>query len=403
MSALGGYRSDLFFTPIDVNESRPTGTIGRQRWSSTVGVVLDSVEIQGFRSLREVELSLGSVNLLIGPNGAGKSNLIGAFSMLGAMVRGDTSTYVARAGGARALIHRGEQPSDSISFELAFHQSEPHLVNSYRAILEPANDDAMFFANESVSFRDSQRYKDPYEVNLGRGHRESALGDGWLDPVPRWVRDTMTDWVPFHFHDTSRTSPMKAKGRVDDNDRLRPDGGNLAAVLLQLRESDPAKYEQIREMVRQVAPFFDDFNLKPDRRNDETIQLEWKQRNTPGYFNASDLSDGTLRFIALATLLRHPRSPSLVLIDEPELGLHPYAIRQLSELITTCDSQVLVSTQSVTLLDQLPLEYVVVANNLDGETTFARPDPEFLDAWLNEYSVGELWQKNLLGGRPVQR
>lgn len=375
-------------------------TSSAQFTGSRVGLVLDQVNISGFRSLRHVDLRLGQLNVLIGQNGAGKSNLIGAFSMLGAMLRGELRSYVAKAGGYQALLYRGEQPATSLSFDLQFHESAPHLVNSYQATLEPSDDQGLFFSREVAAFHDTDQYAVPYGEYLGVGQRESTLASDHVEGVARWVRDVMKQWIPFHFHDTSRDSAMKSLGPIDDNRQLRVDGANLAAVLYLLRETQPVQYRQIRDTVRNVAPFFDDFHLRPDPFNTSNIQLEWQQRDTSGYFNAHALSDGTLRYIALATLLLKPDPPSLILIDEPELGLHPYAIHLLAGLLQSCSSQVIVSTQSVTVLDQMPIESVVIAENDHEGTSLSKPDPEALTNWLAEYSLSELWQKNLLGGQP---
>lgn len=214
----------------------------------------------------------------------------------------------------------------------------------------------------------------------------------------------MSNWATFHFHDTSRTAAVKRKQPVGDSAALRTDAGNLAPFLFALRESDRAHYDRIVDAVRMVAPFFRDFSLRPDRAQPDVIQLEWIHTSTDSYFNAQSLSDGTLRYMCLATLLLQPDPPSLVVIDEPELGLHPAAITQLAEMFRAAAAtghQVIASTQSVTLLNHLALDDVVIAEQRGGETTLERPDVDRLDQWIEEeYAVGELWEKNLLGGRP---
>jgi predicted ATPase len=197
---------------------------------------------------------------------------------------------------------------------------------------------------------------------------------------------------------------MRKTAKVDDNEFLRVDGSNLAAFLYYLREEHEASYSLIQRTVQRVAPFFDDFQLRPQRKP-ETIKLEWKHRNSDQYFDASSLSDGTLRFIALATLFLQPVDyrPSVMLVDEPELGLHPYAIEMLASLIRQAskETQVIVSTQSSLLLDHFDPENVLVATRVAGGTEIARLDPASLAEWLKEYSLGQLWEKNEFGGRPV--
>lgn len=208
----------------------------------------------------------------------------------------------------------------------------------------------------------------------------------------------------YHFHDTSRTAPVKQSGSTADNLMLRSDAANLAALLTKLKTSgidqDAVAYRRIVSVVNQVAPFFDDFVLVPDGH--DSIRLRWREINTEGVFSAHQMSDGTLRFICLATLLLSPALPRLVVLDEPELGLHPSAIVQLAELLRSAStrSQVLVATQSVTLLNQFEPDDLVIVERSDAGTVLRRLNSESLEAWLAEYSIGELWEKNIIGGRP---
>jgi predicted ATPase len=204
----------------------------------------------------------------------------------------------------------------------------------------------------------------------------------------------------FHFHDTSRNAPVKQFTTTADNLALRNDAGNLAAVLLSLRDTETTAYRRIIGAVRQAAPFFRDLVLQPE--NNDRIRLRWRQAGSDAVFSANQMSDGTLRFICLATLLLQPELPSLVVLDEPELGLRPFAIVQLADLLRQAStrSQVLFATQSVTLISQFDLADLIVAERRNGASEFHRPDPEPLAQWLAEYSLGELWEKNLLGGRP---
>jgi predicted ATPase len=155
--------------------------------------------------------------------------------------------------------------------------------------------------------------------------------------------------------------------------------------------------------VRLVAPFFDNFQLRPDPFNTDRIRLEWAQQGSDAYFGPDALSDGTIRFICIATLLLQPDPPSLILLDEPELGLHPYAIGQVTEMLQASQQQIIVATQSVTLLDKMQIEDVLITEQHDGTSVLIRPSLETLETWLGEYGLGEMWEKNLMGGRPVQQ
>jgi predicted ATPase len=360
------------------------------------GPTLDKIEIQGYKSIAECDLRLGPLNVLVGPNGAGKSNFISALGLLGALVNGDLQLFVGRAGGASTLLHGGPKRTAVLTLKTHFDS------NGYEARLLPSAGDELVFGREVCQFQ-GEGYERPYDVSLGSGHRESRLRDAAQEPgVARYCLEAMESWQVFHFHDTSAAAGVKQKQPLGDDAKLRPDAANLAPFLYRLRTSQPAHYERIRDAIRLVAPFFDDFRLQPDRVNPERIQLEWAQVGSDGYFNAHALSDGTLRYMCLATLLLQPDQPSVIIVDEPELGLHPYAITQLVDMFRSMSAahQVIVSTQSVTLLNQLDPEDVIITEQREGASSFDRPDWKSLRSWLDDYALGELWEKNVLGGRP---
>jgi predicted ATPase len=341
---------------------------------------LDYVTIKGFKSIASLEkLELRPINIIIGPNGSGKSNFIGAFSFLHAIREGRLQDYVTAAGGAERILHFGSKTTKEISFYLSFVGQ----VNQYEL-------------------------PRPYSTAISPRQRrlESGISNPDLDGTAKWVRDRLGGWRLYHVHDTSSSSPMRKTAKVDDNEFLRSDGSNLAAFLYYLHEKHPESYGLIRRTIQRVAPFFDDFRLRPLKLKQDDIKLEWRHRSSDQYFDASSLSDGTLRFVVLATLFLQPENyrPSAILVDEPELGLHPYAIGMLASLIrqASTDTQVIVSSQSSLLLDHFQPEDVLVANRVEGGTEITRPDSAQLAAWLEEYSLGQLWEKNELGGRPVR-
>jgi predicted ATPase len=197
---------------------------------------------------------------------------------------------------------------------------------------------------------------------------------------------------------------MKKTASLNDNRFLRSDGSNLAAFLYYLAKKHESNYRLILGAVQRVAPFVDDFQLEPAKLNPETIRLEWRHKNSDTYFDASSLSDGTLRFIALATLFLQPEEyrPSVILVDEPELGLHPYAVTMLAALVkqSGAKTQVILGTQSPLLLDHFQPEDVLVADRVESSTKLSRLDSAKLSLWLEDYSLGQLWEKNEFGGRP---
>jgi predicted ATPase len=369
---------------------------------------IDQIEIIGFKSIREASIDLKPLNVFIGPNGAGKSNFLGAFKLLQRIVEKKFSIYVGEQGGANPVLHFGRKRTQRISLKLRFAGGR----NSYGCTLAPNAEDGLFFADEWCSFAGTfprTGYQtDDYRVQLSGGGKETGLldeADKHPGGIATHVRDDFQSWALwrlYHFDDTTASAALKQASELDDNRFLRDDASNLAAFLFRLRETQKTNYDRIVAAIRMVAPFFDDFVLQPTALNPNKIRLEWRHKSSDEYFNASALSDGTLRFICLATLLLQPALPSVVLIDEPELGLHPAAITLLAELLrsTSKRSQVIVSTQSVTLVNQLAPEEVVVVEHRDETSSFQRLAEDQLKDWIGDYGLGELWEKNLVGGRP---
>lgn len=362
---------------------------------------LDTISVSGFKSIASIQmLELGAINVLIGPNGSGKSNFIGVFSFLHAIREGRLQDYVLKAGGADKVLHFGSKVSEYLQIYISFQNKQ----NEYTIQLQPTNNDELVPQYESVGYWNKSLYAKAYTKSIPSVGREAGIGTVQSLPVAEYVREHLDGWRLYHFHDTSSTSPMKKTSDLNDNRYLRPDASNIAAFLYYLQEKHSSSYGLIRQTVRLVTPFFDDFQLEPQKLNAEKIRLEWRHKGSEAYFDASSFSDGTLRFIALATLFLQPESyrPSVILVDEPELGLHPYAITMLASLIrqASISTQVIISTQSPPLLDHFQPEDVLVAERVEGGTRFRRLESERLDKWLKDYSLGQLWEKNEIGGRP---
>ena len=360
--------------------------------------MLDHVTVKGFRSIKSIEkLELRPLTVLIGANGSGKSNFIGVFSVLNALREGRLKEYVLRAGGADKVLHYGSRVTE----HLEIHISVLGGRSKYWIKLVPTGADELVLQSEFI-----------YAENVGRASIKSAGNETgirrdvqWSVPMQPHVEALFDGRRIYHFHDTGEHSPMKKTADVHDNRYLRSDGSNLAAFLYLLRERHPDSYDAVVRVVRQAAPFFEYFQLAPENLNPHKIRLEWRHAASDAYFDASSLSDGTLRFIALATVFLQPEQyrPAVILVDEPELGLHPYAIALLASLMrqASTETQVVVSTQSSLLLDYCEPEDVIVAERVDGATKLERLDSPKLKTWLEDYSLGQLWEKNELGGRPL--
>ena len=368
---------------------------------------LDWITIEGFKSIKSIEeLELRPINVLIGANGAGKSNFLEVFSFLNAIRLGRLRNYVGKSYGVDTILHFGSKTTQYLSIGTSFENEK----REYNIVL--AADDAygMFPSSEGVrtSVKQEQIDDKSFSTDYGLPGRDGEAGiysSEERSGAISYVRNQLLHWRVYHFHDTSASSPIKKHAAVDDNRFLRHDGSNLAAFLYYLREVHGRSYDIIRRTVQLVAPFFDDFFLEPRALNEDTIRLEWRHWGSDNYFDAASLSDGTLRFIALATLLLQPRElrPSVILLDEPELGLHPYAMTILASLVkqASVETQVVVATQSPLFLDHFEPEDVLVTERVEGETQFTRLDGEKLKIWLEDYSLGQLWEKNEFGGRPA--
>lgn len=358
---------------------------------------LNNIDIRGYKSIRELSLELKSLNILIGANGSGKSNFISFFKMLNEMVENRLQLHVATKGGANSFLHYGRKSSAKIYSKFFFG------YNEYEFSLVPTDNNSFVFETENLIFTGVFYNTRPHTL-LGSGHSESLLEDayGRNNRYALYIYPTLAAWKVYHFHDTSDSSPCKQPNEINDNVYFRGDASNLSAFLYFLQQVHPKHYRNIVETIQLVTPFFDDFLLRPMPYNPNQIQLEWKEKNSDFPFKANSLSDGTLRFICLATLLLQPNLPSLIILDEPELGLHPYAISILSQLFTEVSkkAQVLISTQSVSLINYFSPEDVIVVDKVDGASRFSRLDSGKLESWMEDYSLGELWEKNTLGGRP---
>ena len=351
-------------------------------------------------SLRHVDIKLREINVLIGPNGVGKSNFLSLFDLLGDLIEQRLALWVAKRGGADRVLCGGVKTSTRLSVDLRFDGYQGFEIG-----LALAAGGQLFFDREVASFENPDLHSSPFTENLGSGHTESRLRRGAeADPgkVLEHTLRCLEGVQRYHFHDTSETALIKQPQPVSENRALARDAHNLAPFLMAVRQNDPASFLRIEDAMRSVAPFFDSFVLQPGVLNENTVKLEWRHRDSDMYADAFTLSDGSLRFLCLATVLLQPSPPPIVLIDEPELGLHPFTIHQLADLMRSASKrcQIIVATQSVTLLDQLAIDDVIVADRIEGSTQLSRLDAGALGEWLDSYSLGELWEKNLLGGRP---
>ncbi len=356
---------------------------------------LKNIRVKGYKSISDQSIQLSEMNVLIGQNGAGKSNFISLFRFLRNIIERRLRNVSLKAG-AENLLYYGSKSTEEIEIDLDFDPNYYHLK------LQPANDDSLFIAVENCAYR-GRGYMHPYITGISIDEKESNLFTKVKTiKIAEHVYDVLKNWRVYHFHDTSESAGVKKYCSVADSKFLFEDASNLAAFLYVLKNTQHEFYERIVKTIQLVVPFFDDFILQPNPLNKENIRLEWVDKYSDKTFTANELSDGSLRFICMATLLLQRDLPKLILLDEPELGLHPSAITILSGLLKKASkrSQVIVSTQSVSLVNEFDAEDIIVVEKMEAETTFRRLDPEKLESWLHEYSLGDLWDKNIIGGKP---
>jgi predicted ATPase len=352
-----------------------------------------------------MSLELRPLNILIGANGAGKSNLVLFFKMLNEMMGGRLQQFIATSGRAQSLLHFG--PKVTPQFQSLLEFAADNGIDTYQIRLFHAAGDTLVFADETLRFQQAG-YPRPREVSLGAGHQETMIGDeaDQGEIMARVFRRLLNNCRVYHFHDTSPTACARQYCYIGDSRWLMPDAGNLAAVLYRLKlQNGGTAYSRIVKTIRMIAPFFHDFDLAPSAENEREIILNWRHVESPQPFGPHLLSDGTLRAICLVTLLLQPEDelPGLIIVDEPELGLHPYALNVIASLFSKAShhAQILVSTQSSAFLDNFVPEDIVVVGRDDKESTFCRLKADELKDWLEEYSLGEIWEKNVMqGGGP---
>lgn len=337
-----------------------------------MGQAISKLTIKGYKSIRNLEnFELRNLNILIGPNGAGKSNFVSFFEFLQAIAKekGLPNFYVERKGGADKFLYLGSKVTQSIKVELIMNS----LPKYTKELFVTLND--KFSASTHIITLNSNQEIDNIEKLFSS----------------------------YHFHDTSDFARLKHPTSEGNYDYFFPDASNLAAFLFRMKEKQPHDYQAIIDVVSLAAPFFDDFRFDLNKQRGE-IKWWWLQKGSDYKFHPSQISDGTLRFICLATALLQPDPPSTILLDEPELGLHPYALAILAGLIQKASyrAQVIVSTQSAALIDHFQPEDIILVERKNDESVFSRPDTEKLKIWLEDYSLGDIWSRNIIEGTAGQ-
>ncbi|GAA4848926.1 AAA family ATPase [Algivirga pacifica] len=358
--------------------------------------MIDHIEIQGYKSIKKLALELRPINVLIGSNGAGKSNFISFFNLLRAIFGKQLQRFVLEEGKADSLLYFGRKTTEHLYGKLLFSEGNGHQ-SAYWFDLRASKQEGLFIDQEA-SAQNIQKGDQQKDYTITGPYEESHI-----TKHQAFEHQYLSDIAIFHFHDTSSTSYLRRGCDVEDNQYFKSDGRNLPAFLYRLKAEQPIIYKRILKTIQSVAPYIYDFILTPSMTPGKQgeIELRWVDKNDlNSNFSAYQLSDGTLRFIALATVLMQPIPPSVIVIDEPELGLHPMAITKLAGMIQAVSqtAQVIISTQSVNLVDCFEPDDIVTVDrdSHNSESIFQRLEEKELDLWLQEHSLGDLWRRNII-------
>ncbi|WP_288897095.1 AAA family ATPase [uncultured Capnocytophaga sp.] len=346
---------------------------------------MESIDIKGFKSIKELQLPLKPINILIGANGSGKSNFLSFFELLQNIYRKNLQGYVALNGGVDKFLYNGSKVTQEIEGKLTFP------ANSYSFTLKKGENN-LTFSKETLSYYDNNYEVSNFSSETYVHSSESA----------KYIKDYLEEVRKYHFHDTGKNAPFHKTSNIKtDFLYLYSDGSNIAALLYKIKQEKPKTYNWILQTIQSIAPYFLDFVLNPNENG--YIELLWRNKFSEQLYNTYNFSDGTLRFIALTTLLLQPKLPQTIIIDEPELGLHPFAIAKLAGLIKSASQrgcQIIVATQSVELINYFTPEDIITVDYKNGESVFERLDEASLAIWLEDFSLGELWKGNFINGQP---
>lgn len=348
---------------------------------------MNKIDISGYKSIKDLSLKLQPINILIGANGSGKSNFLSFFDFLKQVYNRNLQEFVALKG-IDTFLHKGDKVTEEISTKLYFPNT-----NGYSFTIKKG-EAGLIFTKEGLWYG-NPHYQNPIDVaSFGP---ESALR---YKTIPRatYIRNYLKQLAKYHFHDTGDNSPFNKESNIE-NDKyyLYEKGSNLGAYLYNIQKEKPIVYNLIVKTIQSIAPYFLDFFFRPESNGN--LKLRWQSKHSSTIYGITDLSDGTIRFIALATLFLQPNLPETIIIDEPELGLHPTAISKLAGLVKSVAAkkcQVIIATQSTDLISHFEPENVITVDQKNGESVFERLDSEKLKIWLEDYTIDDLWKRNII-------
>ncbi len=367
-------------------------------------IKIDTLEITGFRGIKHAKIELRDINVLIGANGAGKSNILLSVYLLSERNHSSFRQFFNGLGGNDSLFYGGVKLNSKIKIKITLadkkkltHATQIDYISGGQVEISQISNAESKSGQKLTLFNFDDQKQEIYSPV-----RDTATVNILVEHSKK-ISELFGNLGIYKFCDTSPMSPIRQPSLINDNVNLRGMGENLSAWIYLFSIKQPKQFSFFQSLVRRVVPRFDCFVLRPDPFNENQIRLEYRNLGQDLLLSAAHLSDGSLRFIALAVLLLF-NPPPLIIIDEPELGLHPTALQLIADLIrqASFESQIIVATQSVDFLNQFePHQILVVEREEDSEETLVkRLDATELEGWLEDYSVGDLWLKNVLGGKP---
>lgn len=326
---------------------------------------MNYIEIAGYKSIKNARIEFGSVNILNGSNGAGKSNFLSFLEFVNSVYERRLHQYVAMRGGEDKMLYECGKGTQSISAKIKFD------THSYLFEVTKTGFGFVFTKDGLLDDRDPGTNK---SVDVSNGRREADIK--LLSSVPReyGLHGHFSNFRKYHFQETGGNSPFNRLSHIqNDVYFLYGKGENLGAFLFNTRKWDSSAYKVIVMTIQSTVPYFADFYFEPNAGG--YTALQWQSKYSSTIYGVSDLSGGTLRFMAMAALFLQPKLPSVIIIDEPELGLHSFAVSKLAEMIKYAadkNTQVIVATQSEELPSYFEPKDMITVDQYNGESVFRR-------------------------------
>ena len=369
------------------------------------------LSIRGFRRLLDVSLELRPLTVLIGANGCGKTSVLDVLNLLSNSAQGRLGPAVSEMAGLGSVLTYDRAPE--LKLGLSFNSSVGEMLG-YHLVLEPRGlgfairEESMGSPIEPSQIAASDARVDFYDVRgelVESGSRRGLLETA-LSQVPKSLhgpeefRETLAGSTFYQGISVGVRSPVRLPQQLGPAQLPGRDGEDLVSCLYSMRESHPERFEAVEDTLRVAFPRFKRLEFPPVAAG--TVGLGWRDNDSTKTFYAHQLSPGTLRFLWLTALLQSPGLPALILLDEPEVSLHPEMVSLMVDQFREASfrSQLVIATQSDSLIRFLEPKEVVVCDSDEGAmTTLTRADELDLEEWLKEYSLDELWRNGRLGAR----